>query len=67
MRCPRKIHITEMNAKGKDLGIENVRDDWRKKIMRRNEVNAGGKSNIINLEKLGEKSFKTEKMVNSCK
>lgn len=56
-----------MNAKGKDLGIENVRDDWRKKIMRRNEVNAGGKSNIINLEKLGEKSFKTEKMVNSCK
>lgn len=57
MRSPRKVHIIEMNAKSKDLGIENVRDDWRKKVMRRNAVNAGGKSDIINLEKLGEKSF----------
>ena len=56
-----------MNTNAKDLGIESVRDNWRKKVMRRNEVNAGGKSDITNLEKLGEKSFKKEKMVNSCK
>ena len=51
MRSSRKTHITRTNAKGKDLGIENIKDDWRKKVRRKNEIDSGGKSDIINSEK----------------
>lgn len=44
-----KIYIIRINVKFRDLGIENMRDDCRKKVMRRNGINIGGKFGIGNL------------------